>query len=481
MTTERPLHGLYIDGERIADSTRDRRAVFNPATSEPCADLVCATSKDAARAAQGAARAFGIWSAASPVERAAALSDIAARVRSARDAIAPEITREMGKPLAESRTELDGVAAVFEFFADAASRLDNSEAIISGNVRRVVDHRPVGPVLIVTTWNFPVETVATHLAPALAAGCTAVVLANETAPGCVAAFFECIASCPLPKGAVNLVMGDGPALSEQLIADRAIRHVSYTGSVSVGRVLASRAAHEIKRATLELGGNASAIVMAGSDVETVAKAYAGKRYWNAGQVCTAPNRIFVHGSIHNQFVDAFAAYAGDLTIGDGMAPDTDMGPLAIDRRPAFMETVVTDARARGAKVIQAPFPGTARGYFHAPTVLSGVADDALGMREEVFGPVACISEFETVDEVVERANACDLGLSGYVYGPDTAAAHNLAARLDVGSVGVNQMVTAFIDSPFGGVKDSGLGHVGGTSAITEYLRPRLTASMHQTT
>ena len=395
--------------------------------------------------------------------------------RAARDDIAPEITREMGKPLSEAQTELDGVAAVFDFFADAALDIDASETDSSGDTRRMVDHRPVGPVLIVTTWNFPVETVATHLAPALAAGCTAVVLANETAPGCVAAFFECIASCPLPKGAVNLVMGDGPALSEQLIADRAIRHVSYTGSVNVGRVLASQAAHNIKRSTLELGGNAPAIVMAGSDVEIVARAFAGKRYWNAGQVCTAPNRIFVHSSTYDDFVDAFAAYAAGLSVGDGMAPDTDMGPLANERRTAFMDAIVTDAGERGANVIARPFAWNARGYFHAPTVLTDMGDDALGMREEVFGPLACIAKFETVDEVAERANDCDLGLSGYVYGPDPDQTQRLAARLEVGSVGLNQMVTAFIDRPFGGIKGSGLGHVGGKSAIAEYVRPRLTA------
>ena len=475
MTNEYPLHGSYIDGEWITGAPRDRQPVYNPATGEPCANLVCATSRDAARAAEAASRAFGGWSATSPGERAAILSDVADCVRRARDDIAPAITREMGKPLSEAETELDGVAAVFDFFADAALEMGLSDTDGSGDIRRVVDHRPVGPVLIVTTWNFPVETVATHLAPALAAGCTAVVLANETAPGCVAAFFECIASCPLPKGAVNLVMGDGPALSELLITDRAIRHVSYTGSGKVGRVLASQAAHNIKRSTLELGGNAPAVVMAGSDVEIAARAFAGKRYWNAGQVCTAPNRIFAHSSIYNDFVDAFAAYAAGLSVGDGMAPDTDMGPLANDRRTAFMNAIVTDAMERGANVVSSRSPRTAGGYFYTPTVLAGMDDNTLGMREEVFGPVGCITKFESTDEVIERANACDLGLSGYVYGPDPEEAQHLAAHLEVGSVGLNQMVTAFIDRPFGGIKGSGLGHVGGKSAIAEYVRPRLTA------
>ena len=475
MNPERTLHGLHIDGEWITDPTRDKQTVYNPATGEPCASLVCATSRDAARAAEAAARAFPVWSGTSARERAAVLSDMAACVRRAREDIAPEITREMGKPLDEALTELDGIAAIFDFFAEAALDMDARNADRSGDIRRVVDHRPVGPVLIVTTWNFPVETVATHLAPALAAGCTAVVLANETAPGCVAAFFESIASCPLPKGAVNLVMGDGPDLSDRLIADRSIRHVSYTGSVNVGRILASRAAHNIKRSTLELGGNAPAIVMAGSNVESAARAYAGKRYWNAGQVCTAPNRILVHSSIYDGFVEAFAAFARGLSLGDGMSPDTDMGPLANDRRTAFMDAVVADAKRLGANVIARPIPPNARGYFYAPTVLTDMGDEALGMREEVFGPVACIAKFETVDEVIERANACDLGLSGYVYGPDPDQAQQLAARLEVGSVGLNQMVTAFIDRPFGGIKDSGLGHVGGKSAIAEYVRPRLTA------
>ena len=368
-----------------------------------------------------------------------------------------------------------GFAGVFRCFAEVAERRSfgyrgNGEA-----ARRAVDLVPIGPVLIITTWNFPVETVATHLAPALAAGCTAVVLANRNTPGSVAALFDLLAESSLPRGAVNLVMGRSSALSAHLLQHRAIRHVSYTGSVTVGRALAEQAGAQLKRATLELGGNAPAIVLPGSDLVVAARDYAGKRFWNAGQVCTAPNRIYVPRAQHDAFVEAVAAYAAGLKVGDGFDPASDMGPLANAGRIEAMTRFLADAREKDVRPATGGDPGAAKGNWWAPTVLGGVPEEALAMREEVFGPIACISPYDTVEEVVARANDCELGLSAYVYGPDQSEAEAVAARLQVGSVGVNQMVTAFIDMPFGGVKNSGLGTIGGETALDEYLFPRLTA------
>ena len=437
--------------------------------------MTSATPEDADAAADAAARAFPVWAGRSGVERGAVLGDTARRIRLARDDIAPLITAEMGKPIAEARSELDGVAATFEFFGQAAAELPQPEERLSDGLRRMVSDRPVGPVLVLNTWNFPVETVATPLAPALAAGCTAVVLANPVAPSSVVALFRLLAECDLPRGAVNLLAGSGPSLSKQLIADKNICHVAYTGSVSVGRTLAAQAGQAIKRATLELGGNAPAIILPGAEVEATARALAGKRYWNAGQVCTAPNRIYVHESIYEAVVEAVTAYCGSLKTGPGDDPSTTMGPLATTTRRDAMRQILEDARTRRTRIAFSGEMPDGPGNFFPPTVLADMPEEALGMTEEIFGPIACLSAYRDVDSAVERANACDLGLSAYVFGPDRDEAERVARRLKAGSVGVNQMVTAFVDTPFGGVKDSGLGVVGGRQAIREFQKPRLDA------
>lgn len=469
-------HPLFIKGRWVGGGGRENRPVIGPATGESVAQHCCASLSDADEAADAAARAFADWSRRPPPERADVLVQIAGLVRSAREEIAQEITREQGKPLREARDELDGIAGVFEYFSGVAASYDFKRQVSGGAARREIEMQAIGPVLIINTWNFPVETVASHLAPALAAGCTAVVLANRETPGPVAAFMGALAESGLPAGAVNLVMGQAAQLAEHLIGKESIRHVSYTGSVTVGKALAAAAGARLKRATLELGGNAPAIVMEDADIETAARDIAGKRFWNAGQVCTAPNRIYVHRSQQARFVDAVAAYAQGLEVGDGLMVGTDVGPMANDRRPKIMQRVVEDALGRGARFVAGSKAETDRGFYWRPTVLSDVPDEALGMREEIFGPVACITGFDEIDDVVARANDCPLGLSGYVHGGDPGACQSVAARLTVGSVGVNQMVTAFTDAPFGGVKDSGSGTIGGESALSEYLFPKLIAA-----
>jgi succinate-semialdehyde dehydrogenase/glutarate-semialdehyde dehydrogenase len=271
-------------------------------------------------------------------------------------------------------------------------------------------------------------------------------------------------------------MGDSPALSKRLIEHSATRHLSYTGSIQVGSILASQCGAQIMGTTLELGGNAPAIVLPGSDVESSVNALMGKRFWNAGQVCTAPNRVYVHESLHDDFAKAAGDFARGLKVGPGDDEATTMAPLANRERINTMQKIAEDAKAKGATVmLDDPSPQNA-GTFYAPRVFANVPDDALGMKEEIFGPIACIAPYSDLEEVIAKANDCELALSGYVQGPDQAEAEAVAARLQVGSVAVNQMTTAFIDVPFGGMKISGQVTVGGESALMEYLFPRLTAA-----
>ncbi len=468
------LHQLFIDGEFLTGVGRETLPVLNPATGEPCAEFTCATFAEAAAAALTAKRVYPEWSSTAPESRAALLRAMAAKTRSHQEAIARAITLEQGKPLAEACAELDGVAAIFEFFAATVDTYP-FRAIVPGAADRHIFETGKGPVLIINTWNFPVETVVSHMAPSLAAGCPSVVLANREAPGCVAAFFAAMTELDLPKGLINLVMGQSSKLSERLVAHPAIRHVSYTGSVNVGKALAAQAGAHMKRATLELGGLAPAIVLPSADVDAAAKAYAGKRFWNAGQVCTSPNRIYVNRAQFDDFVEIAKDYAEGLTVGDGFEHGTDLGPMTNERGVRWMQQIVTDALEHGARFVTGQKEFARGGYFWKPTVLANVTEDALGMREEIFGPVACIRAYDELDQVIVRVNDCKIGLSGYVYGPDDSEVLSVARRIEVGSVGANQMITAFVDTPFGGIKQSGLGTVGGASAMREYLFPRTVA------
>ena len=467
-------HPLYISGEFRSGGDRETLSILNPSTGLECGRLTCAEPADADAAAAAAKRACPAWSALSASDRAGVLRGMADKIVECRETIARALTLEQGKPLPEAREELDGCADVFRYFANASERFP-FETAVAGSADRHIRETAKGPVLIINTWNFPVEAVVSHLAPSLAAGCSAVVLANRDAPGCVAKVFRAMDELDLPAGLINLLMGRSSKLSNRLVADPAIAHVSYTGSVSVGKDLAARAGAGLKRTTLELGGLAPAIVLPGSDVNATARAYAGKRFWNAGQVCTSPNRIYVNRPQYNDFVAAAKDYAESLTVGDGMAEGTDVGPMANGRRVVRMQQIVADAIERGAQFVTGQKEAQPGGFYWKPTVLSDVPENALGFREEVFGPVALIRPYDDLEQVIAAVNDCDIGLSGYVFGPDDSEAMAVARRIEVGSVGANQMTTAFIDTPFGGIKQSGLGTVGGVSAMREYLFPRSVA------
>ena len=470
------MYAPIIDKDPVTPDARERHAIVNPATGEAFSDFVGASLADADRAAQSAAQAFAGWSCTSPFERVRILGAMADKVRYASRELAEQITAEQGKPLAEAQLEISGVIGMFEHFATVADALAFASEYPSPGSDRRIDLVPVGPVIVITTWNFPVETAAVHIAPALAAGCTVVVLANSDTPSSVVMFIETINQTDIPIGAINLVMGNSADLSARLIKHPAMRHLSYTGSVNVGRVLAAQCGAEIMRCTLELGGNAPAIVLPGADIEEAANALISKRFWNAGQVCTAPNRIYVNRAQHDAFAEAAGAHARALVLGDGRVEGTTMGPLANAERVHVMDKIAADALAKGASIILDAPAAQNEGYFSPPRVFANVPDNALGMAHEIFGPIACIAPYDDLEDVIGRSNRNELGLSGYVYGPDQAEAEAVARRLHVGSVAVNQLTTAYIDVPFGGVKLSGLGCVGGEAAVHEYLFPRLTAS-----
>lgn len=461
---------LIIDGETVTAEQRPAIEVTNPATGEVIGNLPCATVDDLDRAAAAAARTFGAWSRLSSARRSEILRKAAQITRERERQIAELLTLEQGKPLKEALGEVSGIYETLEWFAEEGRRsYGRIVPSSSQNIEFKVQQVPVGPVLILTPWNFPVAEVATHLAPALAAGCTAVIKATEEAPSATALLVDILHEAGVPHGVVNLVYGDPAAISRHLINSPAIRKVAFTGSVAVGKQLAALAGAAMKSTTLELGGNAPAIVFDDVDLESVATQIAYRKFRNAGQVCTTPNRIFVADSVFDDFVDLMATRAKALKVGPGSDPATEMGPLVNSRRLDAVLKTVHDAVERGGRLVCGGRRFGNSGFFMEPTVLADVPEDALAVREEIFGPVAVINRFSDIDDVIERSNSVPVGLASYVFTRSLSRARTVSEGLQFGMVGVNTLAISTAEYPFGGTKDSGLGRVGGMEGLAQFL------------
>ena len=328
---------------------------------------------------------------------------------------------------------------------------------------------PVGPVAAFSPWNFPLNQVVRKLGAALAAGCSIIVKAPEETPASPAELIRAVVDAGIPTGVVNLVYGVPAEISEYLIPHEIVRKISFTGSTAVGKQLAALAGRYMKRITMELGGHAPAIVFEDADVETAVKLLVAAKFRNAGQVCTAPTRFLVQRGVYETFLDRFVAAAQALKVGDGLLPQTQLGPLANSRRIEAMETLVADAIGQGAELRTGGARIGNKGYFFAPTVLANVPLSARAMNEEPFGPLALINSFADLDEVLVEANRLSYGLAAYAFTRSTTINMALATYLEAGMLGINQTQIAWPELPFGGLKDSGYGREGGTEAIQDYL------------
>ncbi|MEO0031429.1 MAG: hypothetical protein RIS94_1187 [Pseudomonadota bacterium] len=460
---------LYIDGAFITEG-RDTLGVENPATGGEIARLPVATEADLTRAVAAAARAFPVWRKVSAYDRGQLLRRAAGIVRERADAIAATMTLEQGKPLAEARGEVMVSADIFDWAAEEARRVYGR--IVPGRVagvRQMVTHEPVGVCALFTPWNFPALTPARKLAAALATGCTAIIKAAEETPGTAVALVRALHDAGVPAGVVNLVFGDPALISAHLIAQSRVRKISFTGSTPVGKHLLRLAADGVKRTTMELGGNAPVIVTAHADLDAAVKASAASKFRNAGQVCISPSRFFVHESLYAGFVRGMAQAAQAVTVGDGLAEGVTMGPLANARRVAAMEQAVADAVARGATVECGGQRIGNHGHFFAPTVISGVPEDAVLLTCETFGPIAPVSAFSDLDEVIARANSVEAGLAAYAFSQNRAEVAALMDGIEAGMVGINGFAVSTPETPFGGVKESGHGQEGGSEGLEAYL------------
>jgi len=454
-------------------------AVVNPATGTEIGRVSHAGIEDLDRALLAARQGFDTWRNTPAAERARLMRHAATLLRERAADIAAIITQEQGKPLAEARGETAMAAEMIEWFADEALRIYGR--IVPPRVpgaQQLVLKDPAGPVAAFTPWNFPINQATRKVAAALAAGCSIILKAAEETPAAAAALVQAFADAGVPPGVIGLVYGNPAQISAHLIPHPAIRLVSFTGSTPVGKQLAALAGLHMKRVTMELGGHAPVIVADDADIDLAIRSAGAAKFRNAGQVCIAPTRFLVHDSLRVDFAAALSAYAGSLKLGDGLAPGTQMGPLAHPRRLAAMAGLTEDAVRRGASIETGGERLGAAGNFWTPTVLTGVPPDAKLLNEEPFGPIASIQGFATLDEAIAEANRLPYGLAGYAYTRSLKQAHLLARHIEVGMLWINQSAAAWPELPFGGVKDSGYGSDGGPEALEAHLDTRLVSVMN---
>lgn len=464
---------LFIDGQWTTAAAGRSIPVVNPANGEPIGTVAHADKSDLDRALEAADKGFRQWRKIPAFDRSKIMRKAADLLRERADRIAPLLTLEQGKPLAEAKGETLAGADVIDWFAEEARRAYGRviPARAEG-VYQLVVKEPVGPVAAFTPWNFPINQVVRKLSGALAAGCSIIVKAPEETPASPAELIRCFADAGVPAGAINLVYGIPAEISEYLIPHPIIRKISFTGSTAIGKQLAAIAGAHMKRVTMELGGHAPSIVFDDADVDLAAKLLSANKLRNAGQVCVSPTRLLVQENVYGEFVGKFTERVKAARVGDGMASDTQMGPMANERRIAAMEDFVGDAVKKGASLKSGGNRIGNKGNFYEPTVLTDVPMDARIMNEEPFGPVAIIASFKSFDDVVEEANRLPYGLAAYAYTRSAKTAQAIAASVETGMISINHHGLALPEVPFGGVKDSGYGSEGGSEAIEAYLNTK---------
>ena len=461
---------LYIDGKWLNGEGREGEDVINPATGKALGHLPHASTADLDAAIAAAEKGLAVWKSTSAYDRSKIMRKAADLLRERYDHVSKVQTQEQGKVYVESRAEVLTSAEIIEWYAEEGRRTYGR--VVPGRqkgVRQIVLQEPVGVVAAFTPWNFPTLTPVRKIGGALAAGCSIIIKASEETPGACIELAKCFADAGLPAGVLNLVFGVPANVSEHLIPAKAVKKISFTGSIPVGKHLAGLAARGMKRATMELGGHSPVVVFEDADPEKAADTIAAFKYRNAGQVCISPTRFYVQEKSYNKFLARFTEYAKGLKMGDGLEKGITLGPLANPRRLDAMETFVNDAKARGGKVVSGGSRQGNQGFFFQPTVITDVPDDSKIMTEEPFGPVAPIVAFKTFDEVVERANSLPYGLAAYAFTSSEKTATAIGDAMQSGMVGVNSVAVSTPETPFGGVKESGYGSEGGIEGLQAYL------------
>jgi succinate-semialdehyde dehydrogenase/glutarate-semialdehyde dehydrogenase len=456
---------LYVGGEW---RSRDGAPVINPVDESILGTVPHATRADLDDALAAAEKGFKVWRNTSPAKRAEIIQRAAQICRDRADEDAVAMTLEQGKPLGQAKLEILRGCDIIDWDATEGRRVYGRVIPGEPGMRNIVLRQPIGVVAAFSPWNFPMSSPARKVAGALSSGCAIILKASEETPAGAVGLVRAFADAGLPPGVLNLVFGVPSEVSEYLIPQPSVRLVTFTGSIPVGKHLSAMAGEHMKPVIMELGGHAPVIVCDDADPDAAGAASAITKSRNSGQVCVSPTRFFVQEAIYERFTATFGEKAKQIKVGDGLDSATQMGPVANDRRLAAMETLIADAKSKGARVVAGGSRIGNRGYFHELTVLADVPDDARAMNEEPFGPLALLSPVKTIDEAIEKANSLPFGLAAYAFTRSARNVDQLAERVEVGNLSINHLTASFAETPFGGVKDSGYGREGGTEGLECY-------------
>lgn len=461
----------YVDGRWISAASGNTLEVLNPATGEKVGEVPDLSAAEASQAVEAADRAFASWKKITAKSRGALLRRWFELIMENQEALAQLLTAEQGKPLSESRGEVAYGASFAEWFAEEAKRTYGDHIPSPApNSRLITILQPVGVVAAVTPWNFPVAMITRKIAPALAAGCTVVLKPAEDTPLCALALAQLAEQAGFPEGVINIVTTADPAsVGDCLTSHPLVRKVSFTGSTPVGKHILKQAADTVKKASMELGGNAPFIVFDDADLDEAVKGVLVSKYRNAGQTCVCTNRIYVQSGIKDAFVERFREEVAKLKVGRGEEADTEIGPLINRRAVERVEGVVDQAIGEGAELLLGGSRHEAGELFYQPTLLGNVNESMDIANQELFGPVSTLFVFDDEDDVIARANATPFGLAAYFYSRDIGRCWRVAEGLEYGMVGVNEGIISNEVAPFGGVKESGIGREGSRHGIEDYL------------
>ena len=475
MTAPQLRGSLYIDGKWCEADSGNTIDVINPATEEAVCRVGSCGSAEVRRAIDAADKAAAAWREMTPYEREVPLRKVGELIRERVDEVATALTLEQGKPLAEARLEVLANATFFEWYAEEGTRL-YGEIVPShfGHKRLFHFHQPIGVCAMISPWNFPLFLQGRKIAPALAAGCTCICRPSTQTPLSLIKLFEIIEDAGIPAGVANLVIGPAAECMEPFYTDTRVRQISFSGSTEIGKEIMARSAQQVKRISIELGGHAPFLAFADYGGKAAAKFAAASKFRNCGQSCISASRFYVQEEIYDEFCEQAVAEAQAIVIGNGLDEGVTMGPIAEPNHLQKTLRLIEDAKAKGAKVLTGGGrpEGVEKGYFVEPTVMTNISGDMAIMREEPFCPVMPIIPFKTFDEAIAAANDTEYALAGYIATHDVTTAIRAAEAMEAGIISVGDFSPATVLSPFGGMKQSGIGREGGREGILEYVEAK---------
>ena len=462
LKTDGLINGKWVKGSARFD-------VLDPATGRKLADVADLGARETKAAVTAANAAWPAWRGLTAKQRHALLMKWFHLLMENQDDLARLMTAEQGKPLPEAKGEVAYGASFVEWFAEEAKRVNGQTLpTFDNNKRLTVIQQPIGVCAAITPWNFPLAMITRKVAPALAAGCTVVIKPAELTPLTALAAAELAQRAGLPAGVINVVTGmDAPAIGQVLCESEVVRHLSFTGSTEVGRILAAQCAPTVKKLALELGGNAPFIVFDDADLDSAVEGALASKYRNAGQTCVCANRLYVQDGVYDAFVKKLAAKVKGMKVGNGFDEGVNVGPLIEPAALSKVDRHIKDAVKKGGQLVTGG--KRLKGQFYEPTVISGATAQMLVAREETFGPLAPVFRFKTEQEAIDAANATIFGLASYFYARDIGRITRVSEALEYGMVGINTGLISTEHVPFGGVKQSGLGREGSSHGMAEYL------------